>query len=400
MDKSLKTHSDTTTQQWLSELVAFDTTSRNSNLALIQHIQSYLESFDLDCQLSYDSTGDKANLYTTIGPQDKPGVMLSGHTDVVPVDGQNWSKQPFTLTESDDKLYGRGTSDMKGFLASVLSAVPSMVKSTLKTPIHLAFSYDEEIGCLGAKKLIDHMRDKPVLPAMAIIGEPTDMDVVIGHKGRRGYNVRITGYSCHSSCTTEGVNAIEYAARLIHYITQLHEKVSASGPFDQGYDVPHSTFHVGTIQGGTAINIVPDMCEFNFELRNLPQHDGEALIKNITDFAHAELLPVMQRVHPSANIEFTESSSYTGLFTEPNADIVHFVKMLLEESHIEHELRKVSFGTEAGLFNNSLGIPAVVCGPGSISQAHKPDEFIHTQQLKACDSFLKNLILQLSTSSN
>lgn len=380
------------THDILQTLVAFDTTSRNSNLALIDYLQSYLSEYGINSQRVHDASGEKANLYATIGPQDKPGVMLSGHTDVVPVDGQSWSSDPFQLTEKDDRLYARGSADMKGFIACVLAAVPEMASRNLHTPIHLAFSYDEEIGCIGVRTLIDMLAHQPIRPAMAIIGEPTSMQVVIGHKGKCAFDVAVKGRNAHSAYTTEGVNAVIYAARIIHCIHQLQQTIISDGPFEHDYRVPYTTLNVGTIAGGTAANIVPAHCRFDFEIRHLPQQNPQALIDQIKRFIEQTLLPEMRSVFADASIELTEKTQYPGLFTAPDADIVGFVKSLLsDQSH-----GKVSFGTEGGLFSDRLGVPAVVCGPGSILQAHRADEYVALNQLAQCDAMLSALLERLS----
>ncbi|MEM7207804.1 MAG: acetylornithine deacetylase [Pseudomonadota bacterium] len=375
----------------LEKLVAFDTTSRNSNLALIEYVQAYLQSFGVGSELVHDATGEKANLYATIGPHDKPGVMLSGHTDVVPVDGQDWSSDPFQLVEKDAKLYARGSADMKGFVACALASVPSMIEANLATPVHLAFSYDEEIGCIGVRTLIDMLQHQPVKPAMAIIGEPTSMQVVIGHKGKCAYEVEVVGANAHSAYTTEGVNAVIYAARLIQNIHDLQQRIIESGTKDSDYRVPYTTLHVGTISGGTAANIVPAQCRFDFEIRYLPQDDPIAIVDDIKQFAADKLIPEMRTVFADVDIRVIQKNQYPGLFTAPDADVVNFVKSLVDDdSH-----GKVSFGTEGGLFSERLGVPAVVCGPGSILQAHRADEFVEIEQLDRCERMLSNLIERL-----
>ena len=382
----------TNTRSILEKLVAFDTTSRNSNLELIACIQEYLHSHGVDSELVHDAEGEKANLYATIGPENKPGVMLSGHTDVVPVDGQDWSTAPFELVERDGRFYARGSADMKGFIACVLAAVPAMTSADLHTPIHLAFSYDEEIGCIGVRRLIDMLSYQPTRPAMGIIGEPTSMQVVIGHKGKCAFEVVVDGRNAHSAYTTEGVNAVIYASRLINFIHELQQRIVADGPFDDDFRVPYTTLHVGTIHGGTAANIVPAQCRFDFEIRHLPEQDPSSLVEEIRRFATDTLLPDMLKIHADAGISFTEKTQYPGLFTAPDQEVVHFVKSLLDNnSH-----GKVSFGTEGGLFSDRLGIPAVVCGPGSILQAHRADEFVEIGQLGTCEKMLGRLISSLS----
>ncbi len=386
------------TVELLSRLVAFDTTSRNSNLALIEFVRDYLDGYGVASELVYDETGAKANLYATIGPSDRGGVMLSGHTDVVPVDGQDWSSDPFRLEERDGKLYGRGSADMKGFVACVLAQVPRLVKAALQTPVHLALTHDEETGCLGARRLVEVLAQQPVRPTMGIIGEPTEMAVVVAHKGKTSLRVEVAGKSCHSAYTREGVNAIEYAAELISYIRRQNQDVVEAGQLDQGYRVPHTTFHVGTIAGGTALNIVPASCRFEFEIRNLPDDDPAALLADIERYARDRLEPAMQAVDPDSGFHIEISSSYPGLDTATDEAVVTRVQQLLEPTG--EQPGKVSFGTEGGLYYGALGVPLVVCGPGSIAQAHKPDEFVSRAQLATCERLLERLTSQLAQACN
>ena len=380
----------------LEDLIGFDTTSCNSNLELIRYVEDYLSQYGIKSTLVNDESGKKANLYTTIGPADRSGVMLSGHTDVVPVEGQHWNSDPFVLKRLDDKVFGRGSADMKGFIACVLDWVPQMVTAKLETPIHIALSYDEEVGCIGVRRLLDLMKNMPVVPSMAIIGEPTNMEIVVAHKGKRAIRVNVRGASAHSAYPTEGVNAVEVAAQLVAHICEVQRKIEKNGPFDSGFRVPHTTLHVGTIRGGTALNIVPNECSFDFEIRHLPEHEIDLLISDIEKFAIDNLEPKMHLKNPDAGIDFTELFGYPALFTAPNAPIVAFVRSLLDG---EGEVEKISFGSEAGLFSRQIGIPAVVCGPGSILQAHRPDEYVSLEQLKACDSMLRRLIESLKGKS-
>ena len=372
----------------LRELVGYDTTSYKSNLELITYIESLLSDHDIESRLVHDDSGQKANLYATIGPPDTAGIMLSGHTDVVPVTGQEWTTNPFVLVERERALFGRGSSDMKGFIACALAAIPALRSVQLKTPVHLAFSYDEEIGCIGVRRLIEMLAQQPIKPALAIIGEPTLMKPVTGHKGKLAYRVSVDGKAGHSAYTATAVNAVEYGARMITFIHSLHRQRSEKGPFDSGYQVPHTTLHTGVVNGGTALNIVPAKCEFSFEIRNIPTDDPNPLFSAIEKYAD-DLCREMQRVDPACNITFREITNYPGLNTDPGADVTRFVQRL-----IDHELpvEKVSYGTEAGLFDLSLGIPAVVCGPGSIDQAHKSGEFIDLDQVAACDRFMQRLV--------
>ena len=377
----------------LADLIGFDTTSRNSNLELIRYVEDYLSQHGVQSTLVHDDSGHKANLYATIGPAELGGVMLSGHTDVVPVDGQRWASDPFVLEPIDDKVFGRGSADMKGFIACVLEWVPEMVAASLATPIHIALSYDEEVGCIGVRRLLDLMEKMPVVPSMAIIGEPTNMEIVVAHKGKRGIRVNVRGASAHSAYPTEGVNAIEVVAQLIAHISEVQQDIEKNGPFDPGYRVPHTTLHVGTVRGGTALNIVPNECSFDFEIRHLPEHEIDPLIDTIQGYARDKLEPTMRLKNPDCGIDFTELFGYPALFTAPDAPVVAFVRSLLE---CDRAVEQISFGSEAGLFSRRIGIPAVVCGPGSILQAHRPDEYVSIEQLETCRTMLRRLVESLS----
>ena len=380
--------------QLLGRLIAFDTTSRNSNLDLIAWVKDYLAGFGIDSLLVHDETGAKANLYATIGPLDKPGVMLSGHTDVVPVDGQDWSTDPFVLSQKDGALFGRGTADMKGFIACALAKVPQMMEKPLLAPVHLAFSYDEEIGCIGVRRLLDVLTQQPVKPAMGIIGEPTTMKVINAHKGKQSWRVHIRGRAAHSAYPVEGVNAVEIAADLICHIRNVYKTVHEHGLIDDGYRVPHSTLHVGPIEGGRALNIVPDACEFRFELRHLPEETADSYFQQIASYVDDELLPRMHAVDPQTSISIEPLAGYPGLNTPADAPVVRFVQMLLED---DNNPEKISFGSEAGLFGDQVKIPCVVCGPGSILQAHRPDEYVEETQLMQCWRFIGRLVSHLQS---
>jgi acetylornithine deacetylase len=370
----------------LEKLVGFDTTSRNSNLELIDWIEGELAAQGIAGVRSYDDGGVKANLFATIGPVDVPGYVLSGHTDVVPVDGQAWTSDPFRLTRRGDRLYGRGACDMKGFLASCLAAVPDMLARPLARPIHLAFSYDEEVGCLGVPRLIARMGDAGLAPAACFVGEPTSMQVVVAHKTKVSYRVVVTGKSVHSALAPQGVNAVDYAARLVVHLQEINRRL-AVGPSDGLFDVPVSTAHTGTIAGGTALNIVPEHCEFLFEFRTLPDVDVDALFAEVEAFARDVLEPEMRAVDPATGIRIEWLSGFPGLDTSPEAPVVALAKRLAGRN--DHG--KVAYGTEAGLFF-AAAVPTVVVGPGSIEQAHKPDEFIAVSELARCDAFVGRLI--------
>ncbi len=378
-------------EQLLGRLIAYDTTSTTSNLDLIDFIRDYLDGYSIQSQLVFNDCKTCANLYATIGPDDIGGVMLSGHTDVVPTSGQNWNSDPYQLKTNDEFFYGRGACDMKGFIACVLAAVPQLTNGRLATPIHFAFSYDEEIGCVGIKKLIDALKGFEVKPKIGLIGEPTDMAMVVGHKGKAAFRVEFTGASCHSAYISDGVNAVEYAAELISFIRSMNTKVQQRQLIDDAYTVPHTTFHVGNISGGTALNIVPKQCQFEFEIRNLPQDQLDDLIHEIKHYASDILLTDMRQGFEGADIQFSPISSYPGLNTARDSEVIAYTRSI---NPIDEFGNNASFGTEAGLFDQLLGINSVVCGPGSIDQAHKADEFVSRQQMQYCDQMLENLSRQ------
>ena len=370
----------------LERLVAFDTTSHRSNLDLIDWVETELGRHGVGATRVYDDTGLKANLYATIGPAAEPGYVLSGHTDVVPVDGQAWTSDPFRLTRRDGKLYGRGACDMKGFLAACLSRLPEMTAAPLARPIHLAFSYDEEVGCLGVPRLIERMIADGLRPAACFVGEPTEMRVVVAHKTKHSLTAVVTGKPVHSSLAPQGVNAIDYAARLVVRIREIADRLSL-GPVDDAFDVPFSTAHTGTIAGGTVLNIVPERCELSFEFRTLPGVDAVALGDEVIGFARDVLEPEMKRRDPATGIAFEVLAGFPGLDTAPEAEVTRLAKRLAGRN--DHG--KVAYGTEAGQFD-AAGMPTVVIGPGSIEQAHKPDEFIAVAELERCGVFLDRLI--------
>ena len=380
--------SETQSIKILKDLISFDTTSYKSNLDLITYITKYLDSYNIKSNLIHDSTGKKANLYATIGSNKNDGIMLSGHTDVVPAYTRNWTSDPFSLTEKNNKLYGRGTADMKSFIALVLSRVPKIVNANLSKSIHLAFSYDEEVGCIGVHRLIDMLKKDTFKPTFCIVGEPTNMEVVIGHKGKCGHEVKINGLACHSGQAPLGVNAINYAAKLISYISNIADDKSKIGPFDYEYEIPYTTLHTGVISGGAAINIVPDSCTFEFEIRHIAEENPKELIQEIKTYSKEFLVPEMHKISKKTGINFEEKVSYPGLSIDKNSELVKLIKELLNED--KH--KKVIFGTEGGLFQEKLNIPSVVCGPGNIDQAHKANEYISIEQIVKGGEFLDNLI--------
>ncbi|HUX23714.1 MAG TPA: acetylornithine deacetylase [Burkholderiales bacterium] len=375
----------------IERLIGFDTTSRDSNLGLIEWARDYLKGYGIESRLTYDAGGNKANLFATVQKGAKPGIVLSGHTDVVPVDGQNWASDPFKATLIEDKLYGRGACDMKSYLAVILAMAPRFAAANLKAPIHFALSYDEEVGCIGARRLLEDLARNDIRPAGAVIGEPTGMQPVIAHKGKRSYQCCVHGKEAHSALTPQGVNAIEYAARIISYIRHMAERMQACEPRNYGFDVPFTTLQTGVIAGGTAGNIVPRECKFQFEFRYLPGADPEALEREIKDYAESVIVPEMRRTDPATGISFETKAEIPGLNTTEEAQLTRLAQDLSRNK----SAAKVAYATEGGLFQRA-GIPAIICGPGSIAQAHKPDEYVTLEQVALCESFMERLLEQLS----
>lgn len=378
--------SEQSSRELLARLVGFATVSRDSNLELIGFIRDYLASHGVHSELIYNPERTKANLFASIGPEDRGGVVLSGHTDVVPVDGQAWSVEPFVLSEREGRLYGRGTADMKGFIASVLAAVPGLTRRRLRLPVHLAFSYDEEVGCLGVRPMLERMQQRPHKPLLCLIGEPTELRPVLGHKGKLAMRCQVRGAACHSAYAPYGVNAIEYAARLIGKLGEIGSRLAQPEHHDPRFDPPFSTVQTGTIQGGRALNIVPAECQFDFEVRTLPGYDAQAVVDQLQGYAREQLLPQMQAVQADTGIALQPLSAYPGLATAADSEAAELLALLSGS----REFGTVAFGTEGGLFHQA-GIPTVVCGPGRMDQGHKPDEFISLEQLHACDALLLRL---------
>jgi len=383
---------------WIKKLVSFDTVSRNPNMGLIETVRDELRAAGIDATLTTDRSGKWANLFATVPAHDgrtNGGIVLSGHTDVVPVDGQNWDSDPFKPEIRDGLLYGRGTCDMKGFIGAALSLLPKMQATKLARPIHFALSFDEEVGCVGAPLMIDDLQKRGVRPDGCIVGEPTSMRPIIAHKGINTYNCCVRGVAAHSSLTPHGLNAIEYAARLICFIRDVADEFRAQGPFDEQYDVPFTTAQTSTIKGGNAINTVPAICNFEFEFRNLPTLNPDLVFERIEKYARETLLPKMQKEHASAAIEFSKIASAPGLDASEQAAITQLVRALTENQ----EKRKVAYGTEAGLFALA-GVPSIVCGPGNIEQAHKANEYVSLEQLAACEAFLGKFIHSMSVEAH
>ncbi len=371
-------------------LVGFDTTSRDSNLALIDWVRGYLASHGVASTLTFDDDRRKANLFATLPARDgnatTGGIVLSGHTDVVPVDGQPWDTDPFQVAIKDDRLYGRGVTDMKSFSAVGLTFVPEFLRRRLAQPIHFALSYDEEIGCIGVRRLIADIVARGVRPAGCIVGEPTGMELVVAHKGKKSWRCRVRGFEAHSSLTPLGVNAVQIACEIVAYIAERARAFRDAGRKDSAYDVPYTTAHVGVIRGGTALNIVPRDCSFDFEIRHLPFDDPDAFFADVRDFA-ARFLPQMHAVDAATYIEFDAMSTLPGFDTHDGSDIT----TLGHACNGTHEAAKVSFGTEASLFHGA-DVPTIICGPGHIAQAHQPNEWVTVDQVAKCEAFMRRLV--------
>lgn len=376
------------TREILAELIQFDTTSRLPNKSLILFIEKLLNDHGISSTIIPDADGSKANLYCTVGPTDKQGVMLSGHTDVVPIDGQDWTQPAFELTELNGRLYGRGTTDMKGFVACAMTAAINASKSTLVTPLHLGFSYDEEIGCVGVQSLIDMLHHAPVKPAMCIVGEPTSLKVATRHKGKMSVTARCIGREGHSALAPNALNAIHLACDLVGVIRQMQTAIQARTDLSgvDPSDVPYTTIHVGRINANQALNIVPNLCMVNFEIRFTSADDPQALLNEIR-LAADIIAGNARKTIPEAAIELDVWNAYPGLDTPEESSVVDFVKSLVGANSTTY----VAFGTEGGLFSEKLGIPTVVCGPGSMNQGHKPDEYIEIEQIRQCEQMLQRL---------
>ena len=374
----------------IERLIAFNTVSRDSNLGLIEWVRDYLQGFGAKTRLTHDATGKKANLFATLGESGKPGLILSGHTDVVPVDGQKWDTDPFVATEREGRLYARGSADMKGFIGIILAQAPKFVDALnagrLDAPLHYALSYDEEVGCLGVRGLIRDLQENAIRPAGCVVGEPTSMQPIIAHKGTHRFRCSVHGREAHSSYVTHGVNAIEYAARLIVFIRQIADRLAQLEQRDYGFTVPYSTLSTGLIQGGIAANVVPKDCVFQFDLRTLPQASPEALHQEIRAYAE-KLAAEMRAIDSDSGIDLTWMSQTVGLAASETDAIVQWAMQLSRNTTVG----KVSYGTEAGLFQK-MGVPTVICGPGDIAEAHRPNEFVALDQLAQCESFMERIL--------
>jgi acetylornithine deacetylase len=395
MNALVETASDThvpsaASRSIIERLINFKTVSRDSNLGLIEWVRDYLHGFGAVTRLTHDATGKKANLFATLGDSPKPGLILSGHTDVVPVDGQNWDTDPFAAVERDGKLFARGSADMKGFIGIILAQAPKFVaalnENRLDAPLHYSLSYDEEVGCLGVRGLIRDLEENNIRPAGCVVGEPTSMQPIIAHKGTHRFRCAVHGREAHSSYVTHGVNAIEYAARLIVFIRQIADRLAQIEQRDYGFTVPYSTLSTGLIQGGIAANVVPKDCVFSFDMRTLPQASPEALYQEIRAYAE-RLAQEMRSVDAAAGIDLEWVSQTVGLAAAETDGIVRWAMQLARSS----TMGKVSYGTEAGLFQK-MGVPTVICGPGDIAEAHRPNEFVALDQLAQCERFMDRIL--------
>ena len=379
--------------EMIGKLISFDTTSRDSNLGLIEWVRDWLKKYGVASSLVYNQEKNKANLFATIhgkaGQLTTPGIVLSGHTDVVPVDGQAWDTDPFKATIKDGRLFGRGACDMKGFLGTALAMTPRFVNADLKAPIHFALSYDEEVGCVGVRGLIEQLTQENFKAAGVIVGEPTSMQVITAHKGKRSFRCTVHGKEAHSALTPQGVNAIEYAAQIITAIRHIADRMGQLEPRDNGFDVPFTTLQTGTIKGGTATNIVPAQCVFDWEFRYLPGANPDAIENEVRSYAES-LLPAMKKVSAEAGIVITQSSDAPGSYLADTHAVTQFAIALARND----KTAKVAYATEAGLFEKA-GLPSIICGPGSIEQAHKPNEYCDLAQIAQCEAFMDRFLINL-----
>jgi acetylornithine deacetylase len=387
MDASITAGPRPSTAEMLARLASFDTTSRNSNLALIGHIREFLDAHGIPYRISTDAAGEKANIHAIVGPHGPGGVALSGHVDTVPVDGQAWSADPFTLRHADGRLYARGAADMKGFVSACLAAVPDIKSRNLARPLHLFISYDEEVGCHGAQRLLRDLDESGLKPALRVVGEPSGMQPILAHKGKLNLRVRVRGLTGHSSEPGKGVNAIQAAGEAIAYVAAEARRLAKEGPFEDGFDPPHTTIHVGTIQGGTILNIIPERCEFIMEWRTIPGDDAARHVERMRGHVADSIEPAMRAVSAATGFDFDVLTLMPGLSLDADHALTAIVKQLTGSN----STGKVSYGTEGGYYQGA-GIATIVCGPGHIAQAHQPDEWIAQEQLDQCDAFIRRLV--------
>jgi acetylornithine deacetylase len=375
-----------TTVDLLERLVAFDTTSRNSNLKLIGFIRAYLDGLGVTYRVSSDPAGEKANLHAVIGPSGAGGLALSGHVDTVPVEGQAWTGDPFALRRRDGRFFARGSCDMKGFVASCLAAVPDFQAMPLVRPLHLFISYDEEVGCGGVQRLIEDLGESGLRPDLCVVGEPSSMKPVLAHKGKVNLNVSVRGRPGHSSEPSKGVNAVQAAGEAIAWVAREARRLAAEGPFEDGFDPPHTTIHVGTMQGGTILNIIPESAGFTMEWRCIPGDSPHRHIERMQAWIAETIEPAMQAVDPACGFAYEIALEMPGMALPADHALATVVKQLAGSN----SAGKVAYGTEGGFFENA-GIPTIICGPGDIAQAHQPDEWIAESQLTECDRFVRRL---------
>lgn len=376
----------TQTERILSDLIAFPTVSADSNLAMMDYMAGWLEGLGARVDLYRDESGTKANLFATLGPEGDGGIVLSGHSDVVPVADQDWTRPPFEMTEGGDLLFGRGTCDMKGFIAATLAMAPHYATQTLRRPLHFCFTHDEEVGCLGARALVPELQARGIQPAIAIIGEPTSMRIIEGHKGCCEYTVRFTGLEGHGSAPDHGVNAVSYAVRYVARLLELAEALKARAPAGSRFDPPWTTVNVGRLSGGVAHNVIPGKAEIEWEMRPVAWSDADFVKEAISRLVEDDLLPAMRAVSPAASITTEVIGEVVGL--DPMED--NAARDLVRRLTGQNACEVVPFGTEAGLFQG-MGMSVVVCGPGDIAQAHKPDEFVSRDQMAQCLEMLQGL---------
>ncbi len=375
-----------TTADLLERLVRFDTTSRNSNLGLIGFVRGYLDGHGVPYRVSTDATGQKANIHAVIGPASGGGLALSGHVDTVPVDGQAWTGDPFALRRRDGKLFGRGSCDMKGFVASCLAAVPDFQAMRLARPLHLFISYDEEVGCFGAQRLIEDLDESGLRPDVCVVGEPSGMKPILAHKGKLNLTVTVRGLPGHSSEPSKGVNAVQAAAEAIAWVAREARRLQQEGPFEDGFDPPHTTIHVGTVEGGTILNIIPERAAFTMEWRPVPGDPPRAHAERMRDWIAANIEPAMKAVHPDCGFAYGIDLEMPGMALPADHALATVVKQVAGSN----SAGKVAYGTEGGFYQQA-GIPTIICGPGHIDQAHQPDEWIAQSELDACDRFIRRL---------
>ncbi len=369
----------------LSKLIKFDTTSYKSNLDFILFIKELFEQNQIAVELNFNSQGNKSNLLASVGPINQAGILLSGHSDVVPVEGQQWNTPAFKATQKNGNIYGRGTADMKGFLACAVFTMLKASKVELKRPLHLCISYDEEIGCIGVRGILDQLASTIISPIMCVIGEPTMMQLALAHKGKTVFRAQCCGEEGHSALAPNYVNAIHVASKLVESLQNVQQYLREQGQQDTGYDIPYSTVHVGKIAGGTALNIVPNSCVVDYEIRHLAQDNSQDIQQQIIENIKQDF-----QVH----IDVEEVNQYPGLKTSSTIEAVQFIQKLLPENT---SVGNISFGTEGGLLQGALNCPVVVCGPGDIAVAHKPDEYVSVEQLNLCDVFLGKLLISLKS---